>query len=661
MKNKGFTLIEVLSIIVILGIVAVIILPNIGGSTATKKQNEYNKLVTIVENAAKSYHSSNRTLTKIDVSTLVENKLLTSGLTDEEGNPVSGCVKITKDTDGFNVYKYYKNCSAATVALTVTKNGGDTTQVFNATYQEGDTLLLEDATRSGYEFTGWQLVRGDSTLNNNTLVFGSTDTEIYATWKSYPTITVDTDGGTLAVTPGSSYPTGYQLDLGAPTKTGYSFVGWQVISGNSIVSGANITIGTENTTIKAIWSIAKYTIVLSSPDATTPGSSSVQATYNGSVGSITAPVRAYTVDYAVGSSGASLSKTSDTATYTLNGWYTQPTGGTKVLNANGTLVTNVSGYSSNGKWIYPNGTTLYAQWTSASVTTAKITRSGYTCNYTNGVGSNVTYIPTSSITLTATCSSNTTCSTGYSLVGDSCVDNIAPVVSITKGTNGDINVSVVEEGSGVESYIVTIAQNIDYPTAPNKRFVSTNSFVANTSEAGTWYVKVSDAAGNVGTSPAVTWTLTDTGADWTTLTQSEYDVSNAMLTPTWTGSSWTFALSSHEFASIPADLLNPSSTCYYRICGTIEGSPRFNNGNLGTMELGLIQNAMCTDINNCPTINVDNAFTVTSSGVYSCSGSVIKGEHINLQDTPNIFVNTSLTNAGGTGYVYAQKRCLNLN
>ena len=147
LKNKGFTLIEVLSIIVILGIVAVIILPNIGGSTATKKQNEYNKLVTIVENAAKSYHSSNRTLTKIDVSTLVENKLLTSGLTDEEGNPVSGCVKITKDTDGFNVYKYYKNCSVATVALTVTKNGGDTTQVFNATYQEGDTLLLEEESK----------------------------------------------------------------------------------------------------------------------------------------------------------------------------------------------------------------------------------------------------------------------------------------------------------------------------------------------------------------------------------------------------------------------------------------------------------------------------------------------------------------------------------
>lgn len=659
--KKGFTLIEVLSIIVILGIIAIIILPNIGGDTATKKQEEYNKLVKVLENAAKSYHSSNKTVTKIDVSTLVENRLVTGELKDNEGNPVQGCVRITKDSDGFNVYRYYKDCSTATVTLTVTKNGGDTTQVFNNTYQEGETLTLQDATRSGYEFTGWQVVNGNSTLTNKNLVFGNTDTEIYATWRGYPTLTVNAAGGNLAVTPNSSYPTGYQLDLGIPDKTGYVFSGWQVTSGNSIVSGTMLTMGTENTTVTALWTTAVYTITLSSPDATTAGSSSVQATYNGSIGSITSPSRVYQVSYAVGSSGATLSTTGNSATYTLNGWYTAATGGTKVLNANGTMVTNVTGYTSSGKWIFPNNTTLHAQWTSASVTTATITRSGYTCNYTNGVGSNVTYTPTSTITLTATCSSNTNCPTGYSLVGGSCVDNIAPVVSVTKGTNGDINVSVVEEGSGVESYIVTIAQNIDYPTAPNKRFVSTNSFVANTSEAGTWYVKVSDAAGNVGTSPAVTWTLTDTGADWTTLTQPEYDISNTMLTPTWTGSSWTFALSSHEFASISADLLNPSSTCYYRICGTIEGSPRFNNNNLGTMELGIIQNATCTDPNNCPTINVDNAFTVTSSGVYSCSGSVINGEYINLQDTPNIFVHTNLTNAGGTGYVYAQKRCLNLS
>lgn len=657
MKTKGFTLIEVLSIIVILGIVAVIILPGIGGNTATKKQEEYNKLVTILENAAKSYHSSNREITKVDVSTLIENNLVTGELKDEEGNPVQGCIRITKDTDGFNVYNYYKDCSAATVSLTVTKNGGDTSQVFNATYQEGETLVLEDATRSGYEFTGWQVVRGNSILNNKSLVFGNTDTEIYATWKGYPTLTIDTDGGTLAVTPSASYPTGYQLDLGVPTKTGYSFVGWQVISGNSIVSGTNITMGTENTTIKAIWSIAKYMIVLSSPDATTPGSSAVQATYNGSVGSVTAPVRSYTVNYAVGSSGASLSKTSDTATYTLTGWYTQPVGGTKVLNANGTLVTNVSGYSSNGKWIYPNGTTLYAQWTSASVTTAKITRSGYTCNYTNGVGSNVTYTPTSSITLTATCSSNTTCSPGYSLVGDSCVDNIAPVVSVTKGYNGAMNVSVVEEGSGVDTYVVTIAPTLDYATTPNKIAIANNTFIANSDEGGTWYVRVSDKAGNVGTSSAVVWTVTDNNNDWVTLEQSEYDISNAMITPTWTGSSWTFSLARRETFRVVAELNNISNICYYRICGTIEGSPLMSEGNLGAMSIGAVSGCS-SNLDDCPSIN--NNLEVSTSGTYVCSGPVISGEYIDLQSNSPIFVSASLSGSGGTGYVYAQKRCMNL-
>ena len=412
MKRKGFTLVELLSIIVILGVIVVVVLPNIGGSVTKKKQNEYDRLVSIIENAAKSYHSSNKSITRVDINTLVENNLLTTGLTDMEGEPVEGCVRIKRNLDGYNVYTYYKDCTTATVTLTVTTNGGNTGQEFEAAYQEGEKIELQDPTRSGYEFTGWQVVRGNSVISGKSLIFGNLDTEIYATWKSYPTLTVNLDGGTSSQTFSSSYPTGYPVNLGTVTKTGYTFKGWQVVSGNSILSGNTLTMGTTDTTVRTRWAAETYTITLSNTNATTNGSTSATATYNFGITSITAPQRKYTVTYSAGSSGATLSKTSDTATYTFDGWYTAESGGTKIINSDGTLVSGVSGYTdSSAHWIRTSGVTLYAHWTSASVTTATCTRKGHTCNYTNSTSCNVSYTPTSTITLTTQCTASTyTCS-----------------------------------------------------------------------------------------------------------------------------------------------------------------------------------------------------------------------------------------------------------
>ena len=59
------------------------------------------------------------------------------------------------------------------------------------------------------------------------------------------------------------------------------------------------------------------------------------------------------------------SKTDATKTgYHLSGYYTASSGGNKVINADGALVSSLSGWTSSGKWI-KNATTekLYAQWT----------------------------------------------------------------------------------------------------------------------------------------------------------------------------------------------------------------------------------------------------------------------------------------------------------
>ena len=111
MKKNGFTLVELLSIVVILGIIVVVALPQISGSIGSKKEKQYNKIVKIVENAGKVYLTENGTMDSVSIDKLIESDYLTSGLKNPINNtPLIGCVKkIT--SDGVTKYKYeVDNC-----------------------------------------------------------------------------------------------------------------------------------------------------------------------------------------------------------------------------------------------------------------------------------------------------------------------------------------------------------------------------------------------------------------------------------------------------------------------------------------------------------------------------------------------------------------------
>ena len=111
MKKNGFTLVELLSIVVILGIIVVVALPQISGSIGSKKEKQYNKIVKIVENAGKVYLIENVTKDSVSIDILIESDYLTSGLKNPINNtPLTGCVKkIT--SDGVTKYKYeVDNC-----------------------------------------------------------------------------------------------------------------------------------------------------------------------------------------------------------------------------------------------------------------------------------------------------------------------------------------------------------------------------------------------------------------------------------------------------------------------------------------------------------------------------------------------------------------------
>ena len=111
MKKNGFTLVELLSIVVILGIIVVVALPQRSGSIGSKKEKQYNKIVKIVENAGKVYLTENGTMDSVSIDKLIESDYLTSGLKNPINNtPLTGCVKkIT--SDGVTKYKYeVDNC-----------------------------------------------------------------------------------------------------------------------------------------------------------------------------------------------------------------------------------------------------------------------------------------------------------------------------------------------------------------------------------------------------------------------------------------------------------------------------------------------------------------------------------------------------------------------
>lgn len=138
------------------------------------------------------------------------------------------------------------------------------------------------------------------------------------------------------------------LTITATPNTGYSLSG-VTVNGGAFTSG-NTHVLSADATIAATFA-AKTTSITINANTANHGSTApaaITATYGQSLPAFTA---------AAGVSG-----------YQLKGYYTAATDGTKVINADGTLVASVSGYTNgSGKWIKEDATaTLYAQYEEAA-------------------------------------------------------------------------------------------------------------------------------------------------------------------------------------------------------------------------------------------------------------------------------------------------------
>lgn len=241
--KKGFTLVEVLSIITILGIIVLLVLPKISDSNKEKKQKEYDKLVEIIENAAKSYLSSHNDFSYVSINKLISDEYLTTNIINPFTNErMDGCIKRS-EINGINKYLLESPCNLTQVQLTIDLNSGQVSENQEGTYYEGEIINLITPVNGIYEFSHWSVKRGNSTISGNILTIGTTNTEIKANYITpNVTVTFNANGGTVNPATKEIRYLGEYGNLPIPTKTDYSFVGWytQINGGTRITSTSTV-------------------------------------------------------------------------------------------------------------------------------------------------------------------------------------------------------------------------------------------------------------------------------------------------------------------------------------------------------------------------------------------------------------------------------------
>ncbi|MBQ9426965.1 MAG: InlB B-repeat-containing protein [Paludibacteraceae bacterium] len=164
-------------------------------------------------------------------------------------------------------------------------------------------------------------------------------------------VTYNANSGT-GTTPESSYHLSGDVvtvaaNSGSLSKTNYTFSGW---NDNNDGSGTNYEAGSgtfsmpsSNKTLYAKWT-QTVTLNANTSNGGSGSNGSATATWNGTALS-------------------GISHPSGATGYTCTGYFTTETGGTKVLNADGTYAgENITDYITSNKWSRTSSTTLYAQW-----------------------------------------------------------------------------------------------------------------------------------------------------------------------------------------------------------------------------------------------------------------------------------------------------------
>lgn len=281
-----------------------------------------------------------------------------TGNFDDKWNQTSDLTLTSNDlvtiTGWDNSQTYNSSYDAPEYKIFFVKNGADggsdMSDVEDIECDGSVTLDANTWTKTGYDFDGWNDGSSDY-ADEATISNIISDITLTAQWTvQYYDLTWNLGGGTTTST-GTGIASGvssnttssqaYGTSLTSPTvsKTGYNFSAWSP----AVAS----TMPAANTTYTATWTVKTTTITI---DANT--------TYNGS----TTPG---TVTATWGSELPEFTAASGESGWRLKGYYTAATDGTKIINADGSLVANTD-YATDDEtpvWKYETSTlTLYPQY-----------------------------------------------------------------------------------------------------------------------------------------------------------------------------------------------------------------------------------------------------------------------------------------------------------
>ncbi|CAN2230032.1 Listeria/Bacterioides repeat [Candidatus Nanopelagicaceae bacterium] len=211
---------------------------------------------------------SNGAIVNIDPLTPIRTGYTFAGWNDQSNRSVNGS---TYQIDANN-YLFYATWTINNYSLTYSSAGGSAAPSVN-TSPFGSVINLPAAnsvTKSGYTFAGWS-IGGNTAPGGSSYQFAAGSDTATAVWTpTSQTITIDLAQGTSA-TPisESSHIIGdtFAAPTTIPVRTGYTFAGWSDGS-TTYTPGATVTVGANNITLTATWTVASYTITYALNGAT---------------------------------------------------------------------------------------------------------------------------------------------------------------------------------------------------------------------------------------------------------------------------------------------------------------------------------------------------------------------------------------------------------
>lgn len=205
MKKKGFTLIELIGVIVILALLLLLIVPSVTNSIkkgqSTSSSSQIENMILAAKNWASDHKSSlpgKGSELSVTLKTLQNGGYIDKDIKNPETkeilNPTDSCVIISNKSEVYNYEAKLSGCDITLEQYTLTYNGNsgkvDGKTKYNVKATSSVDIKSKKATKSGYEFLGWNTNKNAEKALSSYQMPKSNST-LYAIFKKTITIKYD--------------------------------------------------------------------------------------------------------------------------------------------------------------------------------------------------------------------------------------------------------------------------------------------------------------------------------------------------------------------------------------------------------------------------------------------------------------------------------------